>query len=131
MTWRVGILAFTIMLSGATAPAIRDAVGGRAGYAVMGVVVAMLLVAGVVGAYVGTRHAPVGAPAADSAGLRDQLRIVAGARDFRLLLTTFVVQALGGRIDAGRRRLHVAPCARGQWRGDDPVRLLRRAGRWC
>jgi len=102
MTWRVGILAFTIMLSGATAPAIRDAVGGRAGYAVMGVVVAMLLVAGVVGAYFGTRHAPVGAPVADSAGLRDQLRIVAGARDFRLLLTTFVVQALGvGSMLAG------------------------------
>src|SRR6188472_377443 len=102
MTWRVGILAFTIMLSGATAPAIRDAVGGRAGYAVMGVVVAMLLVAGVVGVYFGTRHAPVGAPVADSAGLRDQLRIVAGARDFRLLLTTFVVQALGvGSMLAG------------------------------
>src|SRR6478609_5248761 len=30
MTWRVAILAFTIMLAGATAPAIRDAVGGRA-----------------------------------------------------------------------------------------------------
>ena len=28
MTWRVAILAFTIMLAGATAPLIRDAVGG-------------------------------------------------------------------------------------------------------
>ena len=36
MTWRVAILAFTIMLAGATAPVIRDAVGGRAGYRVMG-----------------------------------------------------------------------------------------------
>ena len=68
----------------------------------MGVAVAVLLVIGVVGAYRGTRHAPVGAPVADSAGLRDQLRIVAGARDFRLLLTTFVVQALGiGSMLAG------------------------------
>ena len=40
MTWRVAILAFTIMLAGATAPVIRDAVGGRAGYRVMGVVMA-------------------------------------------------------------------------------------------
>ena len=32
MTWRVAILAFAIMLSGATAPLIRDAIGGRAGY---------------------------------------------------------------------------------------------------
>ena len=40
MTWRVAILAFTIMLAGATAPVIRDAVGGRDGYRVMGVVMA-------------------------------------------------------------------------------------------
>ena len=29
MTWRVAILAFTIMLAGASAPAIRNAIGGR------------------------------------------------------------------------------------------------------
>ena len=128
MTWRVAILAFTIMLSGATAPAIRDAFGGRAGYRVMGVVVAVLLVVGVVGAYVGTRHAPVGAPWPPRRALRDQLRIVAGARDFRLLLTTFVRAGAGDRRDARRRRLRVALGARRQGRGDGPVRLLRRSG---
>src|SRR3954466_14495869 len=60
MTWRVAILAFTIMLAGATAPVIRDAVGGRAGYRVMGVAMAVVIVIGVVSAYVGTRNAPVG-----------------------------------------------------------------------
>jgi Na+/melibiose symporter-like transporter len=94
MTWRVAILAFTIMLAGATAPVIRDAVGGRAGYRVMGVAMALVIVVGVVSAYRGTRHAPVGAVEAGPGTLRDQLRIVAGARDFRLLLVTFVVQAL-------------------------------------
>jgi GPH family glycoside/pentoside/hexuronide:cation symporter len=94
MTWRVAILAFTIMLAGATAPLIRDAVGGRAGYRVMGVAMALVIVAGVVAAYRGTRHAPVGAVEAGPGTLRDQLRIVAAARDFRLLLVTFVVQAL-------------------------------------
>ena len=94
MTWRVAILAFTIMLAGATAPLIRDAVGGRAGYRVMGVVMAAVIVVGVVGAYVGTRHAPVGRAQPGPGTLRDQLRIVAAARDFRLLLTTYVVQAL-------------------------------------
>jgi GPH family glycoside/pentoside/hexuronide:cation symporter len=94
MTWRVAILAFTIMLAGATAPLIRDAVGGRAGYRVMGVAMAGVIVVGVVGAYVGTRRAPSGAVQPGPGSLRDQLRIVAGARDFRLLLTTFVVQAL-------------------------------------
>ena len=94
MSWRVAILAFTIMLAGATAPLIRDAVGGRAGYRVMGVAMALVIVAGVVGSYVGTRHAPHLAVQAGAGTLRDQLRIVAHARDFRLLLTTFVLQAL-------------------------------------
>jgi glycoside/pentoside/hexuronide:cation symporter, GPH family len=94
MTARVAILAFTIMLAGATAPVIRDAVGGRGGYRVMGVAMALLIGVGVVLAYVGTRRAPVGAVAAGAGSLREQLRIVARARDFRLLLTTFVLQAL-------------------------------------
>ena len=95
MTWRVAILAFTIMLAGATAPVIRDAVGGRAGYRVMGVVMAAIIVVGVVGAYVGTRRAPIGAvepgaghaarPAAD----RGRPRATSGCCS-----TTFVVQAL-------------------------------------
>ncbi len=98
MTWRVAILAFTIMLAGATAPAIRDAFGDAAsdrnGYRVMGVVMALVIVVGAVAAYAGTRRAPVGVVQPGPGTLRDQLRIVAGARDFRLLLTTFVVQAL-------------------------------------
>jgi GPH family glycoside/pentoside/hexuronide:cation symporter len=94
MTWRVAILAFTIMLAGATAPLIRDAVGGRAGYRVMGVAMAAIILVGVVSAYVGTRHAPLAAPQPGAGSLRDQLRIVATARDFRFLLTCFVVQAL-------------------------------------
>ncbi|MEP9363564.1 MFS transporter [Nocardioides sp. CN2-186] len=94
MTWRVAILAFTIMLAGATAPAIRDAVGGRAGYRIMGVAMAVIILVGVVSAYVGTRRAPVTAPQPGAGSLRDQLRIVAEARDFRWLLTCFVVQAL-------------------------------------
>src|SRR4051812_27101702 len=80
MTWRVAILAFTIMLAGATAPVIRDAVGGRAGYRLMGVVMAVIITIGVISAYRGTRHAPVGAVEAGPGTLRDQLRIIAGAR---------------------------------------------------
>ncbi|TIC85872.1 MFS transporter [Nocardioides sp. GY 10113] len=94
MTWRVAILAFTIMLAGASAPALRDAIGGRDGYRVMGVAMALLILTGVLLSYRGTRNAPIGAVAAGSGTLRDQLRIVAGAPDFRALLTTFVLQAL-------------------------------------
>ncbi len=94
MTWRVAILAFTIMLAGASAPVIRDGVGGREGYRVMGVVMAILIVVGVLSAWWGTRSAPIGAVAAGAGSLRAQLRIVGKARDFRVLLTTFVLQAL-------------------------------------
>ena len=94
MTWRVVILAFTILLAGGTAPLIRDAVGGRGGYRAMGVAMAAVIAIGVVAAYRGTRAAPVGNVEPGVGSLRDQLRIVATARDFRLLLTTFVVQAL-------------------------------------
>lgn len=94
MTWRVAILAFTILLAGASAPAIRDAIGGRDGYRVMGVAMALLILAGALLAYRGTRAAPVGAVTPGAGSLRDQLRVVAGARDFRVLLTTFVLQAL-------------------------------------
>lgn len=94
MTWRVAILAFTIMLAGATAPLIRDEVGGRDGYRVMGVVMSVLIVVGVASAWWGTRRAPIGAVAAGAGTLREQLRVVGQARDFRVLLTTFVLQAL-------------------------------------
>lgn len=102
MTWRVAILAFTIMLAGATAPVIRDAVGGRDGYRVMGLAMALLILVGALSAWWGTRRAPVGSVAPGAGSLGEQLRIVAHARDFRMLLTTFVIQALAtGAMLAG------------------------------
>jgi Na+/melibiose symporter-like transporter len=94
MTWRVAILALTIMAAGATAPLIRDAVGGRDGYRVMGVVMSVVILVGALSAWWGTRRAPIGAVGAGAGSLRDQLRVVSRARDFRVLLTTFVLQAL-------------------------------------
>ncbi|QYJ04016.1 MFS transporter [Nocardioides panacisoli] len=94
MTWRVALLAFTIMLTGATAPLIRDAVGGRDGYRVMGVAMGAVILIGALAAYAGTRRAPHLEVQPGPGSLREQLRIVAAVRDFRLLLTTFVVQAL-------------------------------------
>jgi glycoside/pentoside/hexuronide:cation symporter, GPH family len=94
MAWRVALLALAILLTGASAPAIRDAVGGREGYRVMGVAVALVIAAGALVCYRGTRSVPVRRVPADSGSLREQLRVVAGARDFRALLATFVVQAL-------------------------------------
>ena len=102
MTWRVAILAFAIMLSGATAPMIRNAAEGRDGYRYMGLFVAVLLIIGALGAYFGTAKAPIGKVKADTGSLADQLRIISGARDFRYLLITFVIQALAtGSMLAG------------------------------
>ena len=79
MTWRVAILAFTIMLAGATAPVIRDAVGGRDGYRVMGVVMSLVILVGVVSAWWGTRRAPIGAVSAGAgAAYRDRLLALPG-----------------------------------------------------
>ncbi len=94
MTWRVAVLAFAILVSGATAPAVRDAVGGHTGYRVMGVYVAVLILAGALGAYSGTRSAPSIPTTAGVGGIRTQLRLVARVPEFRLLLLTFVLQAL-------------------------------------
>lgn len=102
MTWRVALLALTIMVAGASAPLIRDSVGGRAGYTVMGLVMALVIVTGAVAAYVGTRRAPVRTVEPGAGSLGEQLRVVARAKDFRVLLTAFVVQALAtGAMLAG------------------------------
>ncbi|WP_237706827.1 MFS transporter [Kribbella flavida] len=102
MSWRVAFLTVAILISGGASPAIRDAIGGREGYRVMGLAVAALLVAGTIGAYAGTRRAPIGRPHETAGTLRDQLRVVAHARDFRWLLITLMLQALAiGAMLAG------------------------------
>ena len=94
LSWRVALLALAILVSGAPSPAIRDAIGGRDGYRAMGLFVAALILVGTFGAYFGTRRAPVGTVVAAGGSLAAQLRVVAASRDFRMLLATFVVQAL-------------------------------------
>jgi Na+/melibiose symporter-like transporter len=102
MTWRVAVLALAILVSGASAPAIRDALGADQGYRVMGLCVAAFILVGVLGAWRGTASAPVGRVRGSAGSLGAQLRIVARAKDFRLLLGTFVLQALAtGAMLAG------------------------------
>jgi Na+/melibiose symporter-like transporter len=102
MSWRVAFLTVAILVSGGASPAIRDAIGGRDGYRVMGLTVALLLAVGTVGAYAGTRRAPIGRPQEATGTLRDQLQVVARVRDFRLLLLTLMLQALAiGSMLAG------------------------------
>jgi GPH family glycoside/pentoside/hexuronide:cation symporter len=94
LTWRVAVLAVAILASGATAPLIRDAVGGAAGYRAMAVFVAALILLGALGAHQGTRGARVSTTPTPPGGLVTQLRLALAVRDFRALLATFVLQAL-------------------------------------
>ncbi|MFE9748058.1 MFS transporter [Saccharothrix saharensis] len=98
MAWRMAFLALAILVSGAGAPAVRDAVG----YPGMGVAVAALMAVGAVATVLGTRGAPASRRVPATAGAGELVAAVRGSRPFRLLLTVFVVQAVGlGTMLAG------------------------------
>ena len=96
MSWRVGALALGILVAGAGAPAVVDAVGGgRGGYLAMSAFVAVLLGGGMLGAVAGTRSAPTLTRVRSEGGLRTNLRLAWRSHAFRVLLVGYVVQALG------------------------------------
>ncbi|MDC5696028.1 MFS transporter [Intrasporangium calvum] len=102
MTWRVAILALAILVSGGASPAIRDVLGPEWGYRAVGVFVGLLIAVGALGAWRGTRSAPALRDTPAEVSFGDQLRVVRSDRPFRLLLTTFVIQALAtGAMLAG------------------------------
>ena len=103
MTWRVVVLALAILLSGATAPLVVDAFDDAAtGHRVMGLYVAAIIAVGVLGAWRGTRSAPELPVETAEGTLVDQLRLVRADPQFRFLLATFVLQAVGiGAMLAG------------------------------
>jgi Na+/melibiose symporter-like transporter len=96
MTWRVAFLAIAILVSGAVSPIVVNATGGGVpGYRWMGVFVAVLIVIGAVGAFVGTAAAPTGQILESEPSLRAQLAVARRNRPFVLLLVCFVIQAAG------------------------------------
>ncbi|MBW4717951.1 MFS transporter [Saccharothrix obliqua] len=99
MAWRMAFLALAILVSGAGAPAVRDLAGG---YWAVGAAVGVLILAGTLATVVGTRGVPVSRRAPTAATPRELVAAVRGSRPFRLLLTVFVVQAVGlGTMLAG------------------------------
>ncbi|HWO60269.1 MAG TPA: MFS transporter [Umezawaea sp.] len=98
MAWRMAVLALAILVSGAGAPAVRDATG----YPVMGVAVGGLIVIGTLVTYFGTAGAAGSRRVTVAAGPGELWAVVRGSKPFRLLLTVFVVQAVGlGTMLAG------------------------------
>jgi Na+/melibiose symporter-like transporter len=100
--WRIAVLAIAILVSGAGAPAVRDAIGGTAGYRVMGVAVGVVIVLGAVGVFVGTARAPRAKVLPSVSTWREVFAAIRDCRPFRWLLGAFVVQAVGiGTLLAG------------------------------
>ncbi|MFI2646635.1 MFS transporter [Micromonospora fulviviridis] len=96
MSWRIAVLALAILVSGAVAPAVVTAGGdGVPGHRWMGLFVAALIVAGTVGAFLGTRSAPTGTVGESEPSLRAQLAVAGRNRPFRVLLACFVIQSAG------------------------------------
>jgi Na+/melibiose symporter-like transporter len=101
-SWRIGILAIAILVSGGGAPAITDAIGGVTGYRVMSVIIGVIIIGGTLGVYFGLRGAPVGSLRPNTVGWADLLSTMREWRSFRWLLGVYFVQALGiGTVLAG------------------------------
>jgi GPH family glycoside/pentoside/hexuronide:cation symporter len=101
-SWRIGLLAVAILISGGVAPGITTAVGGVSGYRVMGIAMGVVILIGTIGVYLGTRNAPVGSLRPTTAGRRELLATMRSWRSFRWLLGVYFVQALGlGTLLAG------------------------------
>ncbi len=96
MTWRVALLATSILISGAGAPYILDATGGGiSGHRWMALFVGAIMITGTLAVFFGTARAPIGVISASEPSLRAQLKVAASNRPFRLLVACFVAQATG------------------------------------
>lgn len=97
-SWRIGLLAIAILISGGVAPAITEGIGGVGGYRVMGTAMGLVMIVGTVGVFLGTRGAPTGAGRPPTTTWRDLLATMRGWRSFRWLLGVYFVQALGTAV---------------------------------
>ena len=97
---RIAVLALTILVVGAGAPALRDAVGGTTGYLAMALAVAALIALGMA-----VSTAVAGRAAAGTAGtgpaephLGDAFTALRENHRYRILLIVFVLQALASAV---------------------------------
>ncbi|MET9202769.1 MFS transporter [Gordonia sp. NPDC003585] len=99
---RIVVLAITILVVGAGGPAIRDVVGGSAGYVAMAVAAAVVITGGMLIASFGAaRRADAPPPTSDPesvSGYRDAIAALNLTPRFRNLLAVYVVQALASAV---------------------------------
>ncbi|MEJ9079446.1 MFS transporter [Gordonia malaquae] len=98
---RIAVLALTILVIGAGAPAVRDALGGGAvGYVVMAVASVALIATGmtVATSFAATRARPVTGTDATDLHHRDAFTAFTTNTHYRILLTVYVLQALASAV---------------------------------
>lgn len=95
MGWRIIALTLGILVGGAVAPIVVDLTGGGVdGYRVMGVVVAVIMMAAMLTAALSTRWVH-SRPGQNPLGFAAAFRVARGNAAFTALLTSFVLQAMG------------------------------------
>lgn len=95
MSWRIALLAVGILLSGGLAPALVEwSGGGRAGFEVMSIVIAAVVLISCASAYFTTGRLPVTPVKAQSASFREQFSAALSRPSYLSLLLAFVVQGL-------------------------------------
>lgn len=95
MGWRIVALTVGILVGGALAPVIVDRSGGGVGgYRVMGIVVALIMMAAMLAATLSSRWVR-SRPGQEPLGFAAAFRVARGNRAFTALLVAFVLQALG------------------------------------
>ena len=94
LTWRMIFLGIAVLVSGAMAPAIAHAVGGVAGYRVMGFATAGVLALAMFATFAETARAPVIAHQQAEPSLRAQLAVIRSNATFRWLLVFSCAQML-------------------------------------
>lgn len=93
VSWRIVALTLGILLAGGLGPALVSAGGdGRAGHALMGLVIGLVLAGAMLWSTLGTRW--VRARPETPLGLRASFAAARGNRPFLLLLSTYVLQSL-------------------------------------
>jgi GPH family glycoside/pentoside/hexuronide:cation symporter len=98
MTWRVVAITVTIMLVGATSPALVASAPEPHGHRVMALAMAGLILLGALGVWRSTRHAPMTRHEPSGGHLGEQLRMILGNVHARTLLAVFVPQAVAGSM---------------------------------
>jgi glycoside/pentoside/hexuronide:cation symporter, GPH family len=94
MTFRIAFLAAGILVAGGLGPLIAEGEdGSRGGYATMGLVLAVVMLAALLSCVRATRSI-ASSPSSEHLGVAAALRRTSGSRSFRLLAGAYLLQAL-------------------------------------